>query len=192
MRNQIILFGWITLLLFPLPGFYLQYYFNDLSFVDFISLSDFKPVPIVYGLQFGVVYAFIAYLFMKAPFFDKIPVKVNKLVQNMKLSVVDGLFLSFCAGVGEELLFRQGIQSFTGVLITSILFVALHGYLNPFNLRFSVYGLIVLPFILLISYGLDAFGIWFCIAAHFAYDAVLFTFMIREGRSSETTKKELI
>lgn len=192
MRNQIILFGWITLLLFPLPGFYLQYYFNDLSFVDFISLSDFKPVPIVYGLQFGVVYAFIAYLFMKAPFFDKIPVKVNKLVQNMKLSVVDGLFLSLCAGVGEELLFRQGIQSFTGVLITSILFVALHGYLNPFNLRFSVYGLIVLPFILLISYGLDAFGIWFCIAAHFAYDAVLFTFMIREGRSSEAIKKELI
>lgn len=192
MRNQIILFGWITLLLFPLPGFYLQYYFNDLSFVDFISLSDFKPVPIVYGLQFGVVYAFIAYLFMKAPFFDKIPVKVNKLVQNMKLSVVDGLFLSLCAGVGEELLFRQGIQSFTGVLITSILFVALHGYLNPFNLRFSVYGLIVIPFILLISYGLDAFGIWFCIAAHFAYDAVLFTFMIREGRSSEAIKKELI
>ena len=192
MRNQIILFGWITLLLFPLPGFYLQYFFNELSFVDFISLSDFKPVPIVYGLQFGVVYAFIAYLFMKAPFFDKVPVKVNKLVQNMKLSVVDGLFLSLCAGVGEELLFRQGIQSFTGVLITSILFVALHGYLNPFNLRFSVYGLIVLPFILLISYGLDAFGIWFCIAAHFAYDAVLFTFMIREGRSSEAIKKELI
>ena len=192
MRNQIILFGWITLLLFPLPGFYLQYFFNELSFVDFISLSDFKPVPIVYGLQFGVVYAFIAYLFMKAPFFDKVPVKVNKLVQNMKLSVVDGLFLSFCAGVGEELLFRQGIQSFTGVLITSILFVALHGYLNPFNLRFSVYGLIVLPFILLISYGLDAFGIWFCIADHLAYDAVLFTFMIREGRSSETNKKEMI
>ena len=192
MRNQIILFGWITLLIFPLPGFYLQYYFNDLAFVDFISLSDFKPVPIVYGLQFGVFYAFIAYLFMKAPFFEKIPVKVNKLVQNMKLSVVDGLFLSLCAGVGEELLFRQGIQSFTGVLITSILFVALHGYLNPFNLRFSVYGLIVLPFILLISYGLDVFGIWFCIAAHFAYDAVLFTFMIREGRVSETNKKELI
>ncbi len=192
MRNQIILFGWITLLLFPLPGFYLQYYFNDVSFVEFLSYQDFKLVPIVYGLQFGVFYAFIAYLFMKAPFFDKVPVKVNKLVQNMKLSVFDGLFLSLCAGIGEEFLFRQGIQSFTGVIITSILFVALHGYLNPFNLRFSVYGLIVLPFILLISYGLDSFGIWFCIAAHFAYDAVLFTFMIKEGTLSETNKKELI
>ena len=192
MRNQIILFGWITLLLFPIPGFCLQYYFNDTSFIEFTSLQDFEIIPIVYGIQFGVFYAFIAYLFMKAPYFDKIPVKVNKLVHNMKLTVADGLFLSLCAGVGEELLFRQGIQSFTGVIFTSILFVASHGYLNTFNLRFSVYGLIVLPFILLISYGLDSFGIWFCIAAHFAYDAVLFTFMIKEGKQSESNNKELI
>ena len=122
---------------------------------------------------------------MKAPFFDKIPLKINKLVKNMKLSVADGLFLSACAGIGEEFLFRQGIQSFTGVLLTSVFFVALHGYLNPFNLRFSVYGLIVLPFIILISYGLEPFGIWFCIAAHFTYDAILFTMMIKEDSSSE-------
>ena len=175
-----ILFGWITLLVFTIPGFCLQYYFNQTSLFDFIAFDDFRMIPLMYGLQLGIVYGFIAYLFMKAPFFEKVPVKINKLVRNMKLSVFDGLFLSLCAGIGEELLFRQGIQSFTGVLLTSVLFVALHGYLNPFNLRFSVYGLIVLPFIILISYGLDVFGIWFCIAAHFSYDAVLFTFMLKE------------
>ena len=186
-----ILFGWITLLLFPVPGFYLQYYFNDTSIIEFMALDDFRIIPIVYGLQLGIVYGFLAYLFMKAPFFEKVPVKINKLVRDMKLSVLDGLFLSLCAGIGEELLFRQGIQPFTGVILTSVLFVALHGYLNPFNLRFSVYGLIVLPFIILISYGLDSFGIWFCIAAHFSYDAVLFTFMLKED-SSVPNNKELI
>lgn len=185
-----ILFGWITLLLFPVPGFYLQYYFNDTSIIEFMALDDFRIIPIVYGLQLGIVYGFLAYLFMKAPFFEKVPVKINKLVRDMKLSVLDGLFLSLCAGIGEELLFRQGIQPFTGVILTSVLFVALHGYLNPFNLRFSVYGLIVLPFIILISYGLDSFGIWFCIAAHFSYDAVLFTFMLKED-SSVPNNKEL-
>lgn len=185
-----ILFGWITLLLFPVPGFYLQYYFNDTSIIEFMALDDFRIIPIVYGLQLGIVYGFLAYLFMKAPFFEKVPVKINKLVLDMKLSVLDGLFLSLCAGIGEELLFRQGIQPFTGVILTSVLFVALHGYLNPFNLRFSVYGLIVLPFIILISYGLDSFGIWFCIAAHFSYDAVLFTFMLKED-SSVPNNKEL-
>ena len=159
-----ILFGWITLLLFPVPGFYLQYYFNDTSIIEFIALDDFRIVPIVYGLQLGIVYGFLAYLFMKAPFFEKVPVKINKLFRDMKLTDLDGLFQSLCAGIGEELLFRQGIQPFIGVILTSVLFVALHGYLNPFNLRFSVYGLIVLPFIILISYGLDSFGMWFCIS----------------------------
>ena len=67
--------------------------------------------------------------------------------------------------------------------MTSILFVALHGYLNPWNWRFSIYGIIVLPFIFLISLGFEMFGLWFAVAAHFAYDAVLFTFIIREQKS---------
>ena len=180
MRNQMILFGWVTLILFPIPGFYLQYYFNDISFSEFIALDDFTFIPIIYGVFMGIAYGLIAYRIMSIPFFDKVPLKINRLVKEMKLKTSDGIFLSICAGVGEELLFRAGIQSFLGVIVTSILFVALHGYLNPFNLRFSVYGLIVLPFILLISIGLDPFGIWFCIAAHFAYDAVLFTLMIKE------------
>ena len=186
-----ILFGWITLIVFPIPGYFLQYYFNDTSIIEFLSLEEFHWVPVIFGLQLGIFYGFIAYLFMKAPFFEKVPVKINKLVQDMKLSVYDGLFLSLCAGVGEEFLFRQGIQPFAGALLTSIIFVALHGYLNPFNIRFSVYGLIVLPFIILISYGLGTFGIWFCIAAHFSYDAVLFTFMIKEDSSMNPSKKEL-
>lgn len=175
-----ILFGWVTLILFPIPGFYLQYYFNDISFLEFIAIEDFELIPIIYGLSMGLIYGLIAYRIMGFPFFDKVPLKINRLVREMNLKVSDGIFLSICAGVGEELLFRAGIQSFLGVIITSVLFVALHGYLNPFNLRFSVYGLIVLPFILLISIGLAPFGIWFCIAAHFAYDAVLFTMMINE------------
>ena len=117
-----ILFGWLTLLLFPIPGYLLQFYFNQFSIIEFLSLSDFKVIPIVYGLCLGIFYGFIAYLFMQAPFFEKVPVKINHLVRDMKLNVRDGLFLSLCAGIGEEFLFRQGIQPFIGPFITSILF----------------------------------------------------------------------
>ncbi len=180
MRKQMIFFAWITLLLFPIPGFLLQNYFNRVSFQDFIDLDSIYWLHLLYGLMFGLAYGLLAYKIMSFPFFDKIPLKINRLVKDMHLKTSDGLFLSVCAGIGEELLFRAGLQSFLGVVLTSILFVALHGYLNPFNLRFSVYGLIVLPFILLISFGLGPFGIWFCIVAHFSYDAVLFTLMINE------------
>ena len=183
MKQKILLFGWITLLLFPLPAFLFRFYTDQVSLSEFLQVQNIQIVSIGLGLQFGVVYAFIAYLFMQAPFFDKVPTKIDRIIGELNLKVYQGIFLSLCAGIGEELLFRAGVQHYLGWWITAILFVALHGYLNPFNLRFSVYGLIVLPFILLISLAYFKFGLWFCIAAHFSYDAVLFTFMIKETKS---------
>ena len=181
MKKQMLCFGWITLLLFPIPGYLIVYFTKNSSFLEFIDVQSYSIINLVLGLELGVVYGFISYLFMKAPFFEKLPNRIDHLVQQMKLKVSHGIFLSLCAGIGEELLFRGGVQPVLGPFVTSILFVGLHGYLNPLNLRFSVYGLIVLPFIFLISYGLEPFGLLFCISAHFSYDAILFTFMIKEN-----------
>lgn len=117
---------------------------------------------------------------MRAKVFKSLPVRVESMVRDMKLTFWDCVFLSICAGVGEELLFRSGVQFYLGPIITSVVFVAIHGYLNPFNWRMSLYGLIVLPFIFLISYGFMEFGLWFAIAAHFSYDLVLFLSMSNE------------
>ena len=128
--------------------------------------------------MFGFVYAFIALLCMNAPIFDSLENRIEVLLKQLKLNIYKGLFLSVCAGVGEELLFRASVQPYLGIWITSILFVAIHGYLNPWNWKFSLYGLIILPFIVLLSYGYEFFGLWFAIMAHTAYDAVLFTSMV--------------
>lgn len=140
----------------------------------------FNIFTIGLGIMLGILYALIALWVMQAPVFEKLPVRVEKMVRDMKLNFWDCVFLSICAGLGEELLFRSGVQFYLGPIITSIIFVAIHGYLNPFNWRMSLYGLVVLPFILLISYGFIVFGLWFAVAAHFAYDLVLFTTMSKE------------
>ena len=176
--------GLVTLLLFPLPGFFLLDFFHETSWTEFFQIKKIDPISIGYGLEFGFAYAFIAYLFMKAPFFDALPDRVDRILTNLPLTYSDGIFLSACAGIGEELLFRAGIQPLLGPWITSVVFVALHGYLNPWNWKFSMYGLIVLPFIVVISFGFVHFGLWFSIAAHFAYDAVLFVIMIKEKKTS--------
>jgi membrane protease YdiL (CAAX protease family) len=182
-RHRMLFFGWVTLLVFPIPAFAFRYYYEQIDFLKFVQIENFQLVPIGLGLEFGFVYAFLCYIIMQAPFFDQVPIKIDSIIAQMNLKVRDGIFLSICAGVGEELLFRSGIQTYLGWQITSILFVAMHGYLNPWNWRFSVYGLLVLPFIFLISLGFYKFGLWFAIAAHFSYDAVLFTIMIQEKRS---------
>ncbi len=185
LRNRILFFGWVTLLIFPIPGFLLRYFFTETSFFSFFELEKFKFIDLAYGLELGFVYGVLGYFLMQAPVFEKIPNRIERLVSEMNLKWYDGLFLSFCAAVGEEYLFRAGMQFFTGPFIGAIFFVALHGYLNPRNWRFSLYGLIVLPFIFLIAYGYEMFSIWFCIGAHFAYDAVLFRFMYEEQRDSK-------
>jgi membrane protease YdiL (CAAX protease family) len=97
-----------------------------------------------------------------------------KLLQQLKLNSIDMLFLSLCAGIGEELLFRVGIQHYIGPILTSLLFVALHGYYSFTNWRVSLYGLLITPFIFILAYSLEPLGLWFCIAAHFSYDMVMF------------------
>jgi membrane protease YdiL (CAAX protease family) len=147
---------------------------------DIFQFQNLSIYNVGLGLQLGVAYAFIALIIMRAKVFQKLPVRVEKIVRDMKLTFWDCLFLSICAGVGEELLFRSGFQFYLGPLITSVIFVAIHGYLNPFNWRMSLYGLVVLPFILIISYGFIEYGLWFAISAHFAYDLILFTSMSDE------------
>tara|TARA_B110000305_G_scaffold20829_1_gene19150 strand:- start:1327 stop:1767 length:441 start_codon:yes stop_codon:yes gene_type:complete len=136
----------------------------------------------MYGTALGIAYAVLSLFFMQAKVFDKMPNRIEHIVKGMNLTILDCVFLSICAGVGEELLFRSGIQFYLGPIITSILFVAIHGYLNPRNWRMSLYGLIVLPFILLIAYAFEEFGLWFCIFAHFSYDLVLFIIISRENK----------
>ncbi len=149
---------------------------------QFIQWKEILKPETILGINLGIVYAFFALLFMGAPIFDKLPNRVEMLVRNMRLNVWDAVFLSICAGVGEELLFRAGVQFLLGPWITSVFFVAIHGYLNPFNWRLSLYGLIVLPFIFLISFGYDYFGQWFSIGAHFSYDLVLFFTLVSTNK----------
>ena len=148
--------------------------------MEILEPQNVKISWIMAGVCFGVAYALFALLCMSAPVFREMPTRIEQIVRNMQLNVWECLFLSLCAGVGEEFLFRSGVQFYLGPWITSVLFVAIHGYLNPMNWRVSLYGLVVLPFIVMISFALPVYGVWFCIAAHAAYDLVLFLFMTFE------------
>lgn len=181
-KRSIYFLGLITLFIFPIPSFVGLYFFEDIFPLDVLALNDFRIIPILYGTILGLAYGVLSLLLIQAKVFDKMPNRIEHIVKGMNLTILDCVFLSICAGVGEELLFRSGIQFYLGPIITSILFVAIHGYLNPRNWRMSLYGLIVLPFIFLIAYAFEEFGLWFCIFAHFSYDLVLFIIISRENK----------
>jgi membrane protease YdiL (CAAX protease family) len=173
-KRSLYLLGLITLIVFPIPTFVVLYYFYDVQPLEILQFDSFQIIPVGFGLQLGFIYGILALLLMKSRIFDDLPVNIEQVVKRMRLSFLDALLLSLCAGIGEELLFRSGVQFFLDPVTTSIIFIAIHGYLNPLNWRMSIYGLIILPFVLFISYGFEYFGLWFAIAAHFMYDFVLF------------------
>lgn len=183
-KGYILLLGLITLMIFPLPAYFALNYFEDIDLKNFLQLDNLKTIPILFGLEFGIIYAFFSALLLSSPIFEKLPMRVDKLVGEMDISYAMGFFLSFCAGLGEELLFRSGVQFYLGPWVTSVLFVAIHGYFKIKPIAQSLYGLIVLPFIVLISFGFDHFGLWFAVAAHFSYDATLFWAFISYSRKS--------
>ncbi len=178
--------GMITLVVFPIPTFGVLYFFEDINPFAIFQLENFTAFKIILGLLLGVFYSILALFFMQAKVFEKLPSRIEQIVKDMNLTLFDCAFLSICAGVGEELLFRSGLQYYLGPIITSIVFVAIHGYLNPWNWRMSLYGLIVLPFILIISYGFETYGLWFSISAHFSYDLVLFIIISESWKKKET------
>jgi membrane protease YdiL (CAAX protease family) len=180
--------GLVTLLLFPIPAFVTLHFMEGTTFHNFLFSTPFEWDVFLIGILVGCVYAIAANKLMQLPVFDNTPLKIDELVNSLNLTIIDALFLSLCAGIGEELLFRVGFQHYFGVILTSVFFVVIHGYLNPFNWRHSLYGIIVLPLSFLLGLGYELLGLWFAIAVHTSYD---FTLFIAFSRNKQNDIKEV-
>ena len=184
-KRTLLRLGLLTLIGFPIPTFVVLYLLESIEPFKIFELDRLGLTEIGLGFLLGILYAILALQVMKLSVFQQLPNRIERLVSQMKLTVWECIFLSLCAGIGEELLFRSGFQFYLGPVITSVFFVAIHGYLNPWNWRMSLYGIIVLPFILLISFGFIQWGLWFAVTAHFSYDLILFLAMRLDNESPQ-------
>jgi membrane protease YdiL (CAAX protease family) len=189
-KKRIYILGMITMLVFPIPALWALWFFKDISPLEVMDFGSLFQWQTLLGLAWGVIFAFISMKLLHNKWFDQELKKQEEMISSMHLNLFDKIFLSLCAGFGEEILFRSGMQTWAGIWITSIVFIAIHGYLNPKKPRLSLYGLMLMPFILSLGYALEPLGIWFCIAAHFAYDLVLFLYIDEEEDDKEIPIQE--
>jgi hypothetical protein len=182
LRSKLLWLGLITFIGFPVPTIVVLHFFNGVKISSIFQPETLSFSVISKGLVVGALTGILIYIITRISVFREVPLKVEEIIQNSNLSIYNVIFLSLAAGFGEELLFRAGVQYFFGVIPTSILFVALHGYFSIKNPKVSLYGLIVLPFILILGYGFIHIGLWFSISAHFSYDLLLFLIIIKQSR----------
>jgi len=138
-------------------------------------IVGYQPLYIQLGVgaALGLAAGFSARWLIGRPFMKPVSTKYANLLGQFQLTWSEVLFVSFCAGVGEEILFRGAIQPFLGIVLTAIVFVAIHGYLNPRDLKMSIYGLLMTVFIGLIGFAADWAGLISAMMAHTIIDVIL-------------------
>ena len=165
--------GWVTLIFFPLVALLVLHFVShkwQFVFQDGIELFYQVPIGIAAGL--GIGFGLRAMLLTKG--FTDLTHKYADLLSEFNLNKQEFTFLSVCAGVGEEILFRGCIQYYAGIYITAVLFVALHGYLNPLNRKILLYGLVLTVIFIGVGYLMAFVGLYACIILHIIIDIILF------------------
>jgi len=102
------------------------------------------------------------------------------MIQGMRLRFFDIIFISICAGVGEEILFRGAMQFYLNPWLTALIFVAIHGYLNPKDLKITAYGMYMTLVIGIMGVLYEEWGMLFAMSAHFAIDVLLLQRSLRD------------
>lgn len=187
MKQTTLYLGLGTLFIFGSGGFLIIEFFQEKRFLGIILEGREGSVQLLAGSLIGWAGSGIAWFIISRKFFEKEKIYYAQLVNGLNLNVWAIIFLSLCAGIGEEIFFRAGIQPLLGVWWTSFLFVMLHGYLNPWNLRISIYGLIMVGIIAVFGYLYQHMGIFAAISAHAVFDMVLFWKLSRKGLNRLST-----
>lgn len=163
--GTLVVFGGIGAVLIP--------YLRDIGLMEFFIGSEPIWVQIIAGILFGIITAKAGWQMIELPIMKKTKTFFAGLFKPLKLTSGQIVFISICAGVGEELLFRGAIQPLLGIWITAILFVLIHGYLNPFNLPLTYYGIYMVLVIGVMGLMTEHLGILTAMIAHTLIDIIL-------------------
>lgn len=181
-RKMILGLATLTLLGFSSIGFLIIHFTGDRSSIDILIGQKAFWLQGLVGIGAGLVISFIAHYIISRPWMVPVNEKYSSLIAPIKLRPWDVLYVSLCAGIGEEVLFRGAIQPLIGVIFTAVVFVALHGYLNPKDARISVYGGFMVLAMIGIGILCDTVGIISTMIAHTIIDIYLLTYLNKAGQ----------
>jgi len=170
--EMIYVMGLVTLFGFSYLGYLLIHFFaKDENFHELINAGSPIVSQLVHGALFGVAAFLVINVFIKSNLLGDLTHFVYDLAKQMTYAEI--IFISFCAGVGEEILFRVGIQHFLGIWPTAFLFVLLHGYFSLKDWRVTIYGVFMTIASAGFGYLYLRYGIASAMFAHFLIDLII-------------------
>ncbi len=184
MKRTILLLAVLTIVVFTVAGYLTITYYSDQTFQN--KLKGLIPwhLQILWGVIYGFLASYLGWKIIQIPPLRPTRKFFTNLIKPMRLTLLEITFISFCAGVGEEVLFRGAIQPILGVWLTSFIFVLIHGYINPRNWPLTIYGVYMVFVVAGLGFLTIQLGLIASIAAHAVVDMVLLS-CLAENRLSK-------
>ena len=172
-RNTLLRLALLTLVGFGAAGLALDAFWGGNRINGLVWGKQNIGYQLLIGGTYGLATAWLGWQLIKTKWLRPQRVFFTRLIRPLQLSSKDIVVISLCAGVGEELFFRGALQHFFGVWPVAIVFVAIHGYLNPFSWRLSLYGLFMTLTIAGLGFMTESLGLVTAMAGHTVIDIYL-------------------
>lgn len=172
-KRLILLLAGATIIVMPLIAMLIDWFADSVDMSERLLMGAPWYAQVGLGLVMGVGFGAIAQFIVERKFMQSVNLKYTKMIADLRLTTSEIVYISLCAGIGEEVLFRGAIQPMLGVIITAIVFVAIHGYLNPKDWKVSLYGIYMTGAIIALGFATEKVGIWSAIVAHTVIDIYL-------------------
>lgn len=186
-KNHVLLIGLLalaTLVFFGIGGAWLIADVQERD-LDRVVVGTHDPWQQVFiGIVSGLIIAHAGWALISRPFMEPVLSRYAMLIGPLMPGGVVRLIVSVCAGVGEELFFRGAVQFWLGIPLTAVIFVALHGYLDPRSWRLSLYGIFLTVAMMGLGWQARAFGLLAPMIAHTLIDVVLLAKLVAVWRRS--------
>lgn len=173
--NSLWVLGLGTLIVFPLLAWPI-FYFTDTSWSELLYCPQEHLLSILNFVSAGIIFGIVMIWMTELDYFEQSLRKYKNLLSQFELNRGHVIFLSICAGVGEEIFFRGALQPLLGIVLTAVIFVAIHGYYSLKDMRVNIFAVALTLFIVLLGWAAETFSLWHAIAGHFAYDLVLLAY----------------
>ena len=172
-RNNVLFFmGLGTLVLFPLLAWPVLH-FTDVPFWDIFNIRTDEIYLVPVYISAGILFGLFVIWFTELNYFETALKSIKSRLDQFKINSFYVVFLSICAGVGEEVFFRGALQPLIGIWATAFFFVLIHDYFSIKNLRLNFFGVVITIFIAFLGWSVQKYNLWLAIAAHFSYDLIL-------------------
>ncbi|TVR19305.1 MAG: CPBP family intramembrane metalloprotease [Balneolaceae bacterium] len=183
---DIVLLSFVAGVIWVAIGLVIIHFFQDESFADIMLKGSEFTVQLLAGTAAGLAFGCIGVLMMKQP---KLRAAVDeyaimKQVKELSLNNKEIGAVSFFAGVSEEILFRAAIQPIVGVWLTSVIFIAIHGYIKFGSIPQTIFTLFTFSLSVLLGFLFIWFGIVAAMTAHALYDAIVLYKLSKETKLS--------